>query len=253
MNADVLVHKQPPESLADVFVFFGHQSLIAIDHSYSAAESPQRLGKFYSDVTAADHHQVFWNLVEFQRLDMREWLRIGKTRHWFQCGPCTGTDDHVRAAHLTSAPVGESGLHGSRCNEPCDAQNELRARFPVIFHIHFVQADDHLALAVADARHFNREAVVFNTKILASTKVVHHFCTMDNVLARKARDIGARAAYVFAIDNCNALSFCRKRPGRDRRTRATTENHQIKFFRLRLLETMDGGRGLATLHAIFPF
>jgi len=44
MNADVFVHEQPAESLADVFVFFGHPSLIAIDQSHSAAETAHRLG-----------------------------------------------------------------------------------------------------------------------------------------------------------------------------------------------------------------
>src|SRR5258705_9585830 len=45
----------------------------------------------------------------------------------------------------------------------------------VILHIHLVQADDHVALAVSDARHLNREAIVSNAKLLASAKVVHNF------------------------------------------------------------------------------
>jgi hypothetical protein len=76
---------------------------------------------------------------------------------------------------------------------------------------------------------------------------------MDDVLARKARNIRARAADILAIDDCDTLAFAGKRLRSDGRTRAATENHQIKFFRLRLLKTMGGWRGLGILHATFPF
>src|ERR1700693_3475266 len=122
---------------------------------------------------------------------MRERLCFSKTRNCFQCGPCTGADDHISTAELTSAPVGEGSLHSSRSNEPPGAQNELGARLPVIFHIHLVEADDHLALAVSDARHLNREAIVSNAKLLASAKVRCDFRAVDDVLARQARDVRA--------------------------------------------------------------
>src|SRR5437870_1415317 len=194
---------------------------------------------------------MFGDLAQFERLDVRERLCFSKTRNCFQCGPCAGADDHISTAELTSAPVEEGGLHGSRSNEPPGAQNELGARLPVILHIHLLQADDHLALAVSDARHLNRETNESNAKPFASAKVVHNFRTMDNVLARKARNIRARAANILAIDDCDALAFASKRPRSDGRARAATENHQIKFFRLRLLN-VGGWRGHGALHATFP-
>jgi len=79
------------------------------------------------------------------------------------------------------------------------------------------------------------KAIVSNAKLFASAKVVHNFRTMDNVLARKARNIRARAANILAIDDCDTLAFASKRPCGDARARVAAENHQIKFFRLRLL------------------
>src|SRR5260370_570742 len=61
------------------------------------------------------------------------------------------------------------------------------------------------------------------------------------------------AADVFALDDCALLSFASKSPRSDGRARATPENHQIKFFRLRLLKNMGGWRGLGALHATLPF
>ena len=44
----------------------------------------------------------------------------------------------------------------------------------------------------------------------------------------------------FALDDCDLLSFASKSPRSDGRARATPENHQIKFFRLRLLKYLSG-------------
>ena len=68
-------------------------------------------------------------------------------------------------------PSAQGDLHSSRSDEPPGAQNELGARVPVILHIHLVQADDHLALALSDARHVDREAIVCDAELFASAKV----------------------------------------------------------------------------------
>ncbi len=63
---------------------------------------------------------MFGNFAEFERLDMRERFRFGKTRNCSQRGPRTGTDDHVRAVRLTDDPVGQSDLQRFRSYEPSD-------------------------------------------------------------------------------------------------------------------------------------
>ena len=49
---------------------------------------------------------MFGNAVEFECLDMREWLRFSETRNCFQGGSRTGTYDHVGAAQQTLGPIG---------------------------------------------------------------------------------------------------------------------------------------------------
>src|SRR6266436_7672345 len=63
MNSDAFVVQQAVKGLAYVFVFFGHQSSIAINHSHFAAESPHGLGKLYSYVATADNEQMFGDLA----------------------------------------------------------------------------------------------------------------------------------------------------------------------------------------------
>jgi hypothetical protein len=67
---------------------------------------------------------------------------------------------------------------------------------------------------------------------------------MDNVLARKARNIRARAANILAIDDYDALPSPANVHAAMGRTSTAAENHEIKFFRLQLLKNMGGWRGL---------
>src|SRR5713101_2539691 len=159
---------------------------------------------------------------------MRERLCFSKTWNCSQRGSSTGADDHVGAAQLTNSPVGESRLQRSRSYEQSGSENKIRSRVPVIFQIHLVQACDHLALAVTDAGHIDREAIASHAKLLASARVGCDLRTVDDVFAWQARDVRARTANVFAVDHGDALALSSERPGSDGRARASTENHQIK-------------------------
>ena len=55
-----------------------HQALVAVDHRHLAAESTHRLRQLDPDVAAADDQQMFGNHIQFQRLDVRQRLRLGK-------------------------------------------------------------------------------------------------------------------------------------------------------------------------------
>lgn len=190
-NVDAFIGEQRAKSLAYVRVFFGHQPPVAIDHRHLAAEAAHRLGQLHSDVASTNDQQVLGNFIEFKSLDMRERLRFREARNWFQRGTRARTDDHIRALELTCGPVGHVDFHCSRSDEAPGTQNEFGAGLPVISHIHLVEADDHLALAVSDSRHIDREAIVSDAKFLAASKVVRNFRAVDDVLARQARDIRA--------------------------------------------------------------
>ena len=139
---------------------------------------------------------------------------------------------------MTRRPVGKSDLDRSWTYKPtCSSQDQDRAGVLVVFQIHLVQAGHHLALAVTDARHINRETVVTNAKFLASAKIGRDLGSVDDVLARQAGDVRARSANVLAIDDDNVLSFSSKRPGSYSRTRAAAQNDHVEFFRVVYMST----------------
>src|SRR5215468_3277373 len=176
---------------------------------------------------------MFWNAVKFERLNVGERFRFSKARDCLQGGSRSRTDDHVGAAQRTLGPVGESDLHGSRSDESTGSpQNQYGSRVSVVFKVHFIETGYHLAFALADARHVNREPVVSDAKLFASANVGGDLRTVDDVFARQASDVRAGSANIFAIDYCDPFSFSSKRPRSNGRTRAATKNDQIEFFRL---------------------
>src|SRR6516164_4244869 len=135
---------------------------------------------------------MFRNFIEFECFDMRERLRINKTGNRSQRSPRTGADDDIRAKQLTCGPVGKSDLDSSGSYKPASSsQYQDCACVLVVLQIHLVQAGHHLALALTDAGHINREAVVSDAKFLASAKVGCDFRTVDDVLAWQAGDVRA--------------------------------------------------------------
>lgn len=61
--------------------------------------------EFNADIAAANDQQMFGNLVEFERFDMRQRLSLSKPGNGFQPGSRARADDHVRAAHPASPSV----------------------------------------------------------------------------------------------------------------------------------------------------
>src|SRR5262249_45922302 len=98
----------------------------------------------------------------------------------------------------------------------------------------------------------SREAIASDAKFLASAKVRYDLRTVDDVFAWQARDVRARSADVFALDDCDPLSFPSKRPRSDCGSCAATEHHQIKLFQLRLLKELGRRSVLRALHADSP-
>src|ERR1700747_2087676 len=98
---------------------------MAMDDGNLASEPAHRLREFQADVAAADHNQVPGKLIQFKRLDMREWLHIGHARHCIQCGPRTGADDYIGSAEAANLAPREFGLQSLRAYEASRSENQF--------------------------------------------------------------------------------------------------------------------------------
>src|SRR5271163_1973983 len=111
------------------------------------------------------------NLVQFECLDVREWLRIGQAGNWFQCRPRTRAHDYIGSAEAASSSAGKSDFQSFWAYEASRPENKFRARLCVVVEIHFVQARYHRALSATHCCHVNPQAIREYAELLASTKI----------------------------------------------------------------------------------
>ena len=76
-------------------------------------------------------------------------------------------------------------------NETTRPKNEFRAALFVVLEIDVIPMRHHSAFALADGAHVDREISLRYPELFTSAKVGSDLCTMNDVLAREARDVRA--------------------------------------------------------------
>src|SRR5207244_11210686 len=67
--------------------------------------------------------------------------------------------------------------------------------------MHLDQTGDHLALALTHGWHIYFPVILGDSEFLASAEVRGHFGAMDDILARKTGDVGARTSDIFSLNH----------------------------------------------------
>src|SRR5262249_34044575 len=96
-------------------------------------------------------------------------------------------------------------------------------------HVH--QAGNHLALALTYRRHVDFRAVLLDSQFLTSSEVRSKLRAMDDILARKAGDVGAGASYIFSLNDSGLHALFRQGPGQEFAGGSTTQHQEVVSFR----------------------
>src|SRR5258705_8381982 len=99
--------------------------------------------------------------------------------------------------------------------------------------MHLAQPGDHLALALAHCGHIDSPAILADSEFLASPEVRGDFGAMDDILARKTGDVGARTSDIFSLNDGSLHPLPGQCPGDVFAGFAAAQHEEIIFFRLR--------------------
>src|SRR3984893_896878 len=166
------------------------------------------------------------NGVEVEELDMREWSGFGEPGQ--RRNACEGSDveeDLVAAQRSCSSTV-ERDLDSPLGNEAAPSHHEFATAGGEPVQMRLDQAFDHRPLARLNLphRHLTCDA---GSERLARGDNMSDACSVDEVLARQAGNIGAGAAHIALLYYRDALAGTAKVP-RDRFSRlAAAEHHGI--------------------------
>ena len=155
-----------------------------------------------------------------------------RSRNRLERGPRAGIDDDILAAKRARPAVVQLGFDGLGADETPRAHDQFRAALLVIVEMNIDEVLDHLALAFAHRRHVDADILLADAELLAAKKERGDLGAVDDVFARQAGDVRARAAHIFALDDDDALSLLRGGPGDQFSAGAAAEDDEIIFFRI---------------------
>src|SRR5260221_12840735 len=95
------------------------------------------------------------------------------------------------------------------------------------------QPGDHLALALTHGWHIDFPVILGDSEFLASPEVRGDFGAMDDILARKTGDVGARTSDIFSLNDGSLHPFPGERPCDVFAGFAAAQHEEVVFFRLR--------------------
>src|SRR6266446_806578 len=99
--------------------------------------------------------------------------------------------------------------------------------------MHLDQSSDHLALALTHGWHIDFPVILRDSEFLASPEVRGGFGAMDDILARKTGDIGARTSDIFSLNDGSLHPLPGQCPSDVFAGFAAAQHEEIVFFRLR--------------------
>ena len=134
---------------------------------------------------------MFRNDVELKSLRVGQWFCVLQFRRVVHGSTCTCPDDDVLPAQHSFCPVSERRLQHPRPDEAARNQDQLCAALVVEIKMGIDQPLDHAALPLANYRHLHCKPIDRDAELFAVAHVVSNLRGMDNVLARKTRDVRA--------------------------------------------------------------
>src|SRR5262249_4252173 len=78
---DPLFTQNPQHFISNVRILTAHQLRSGFDHRHTAPEAPISLSQFETDIAAAEHDEMRGQIIELERLDMRQGPRCFEARN----------------------------------------------------------------------------------------------------------------------------------------------------------------------------
>src|ERR1700749_1590661 len=130
-NVDAFTAENPAHLFRHVRVLAPHEPGAGLDDGHAAAEAAISLRHLDAGVTAAEHDQVWRDLVEFQRFDVSEGARLLQARNVRKRGMRANVDDDLLALERARAAVVQRSLDGPGADETATAHDEFGTAFLV--------------------------------------------------------------------------------------------------------------------------
>src|SRR5215470_8803451 len=193
-NLNTLVAQKTPYFLRDIDILPSQELRAGFDDGHIAAKATISLCQFQAGISATDHDQVAWQIIELQSLDVRE--RLGRFQTWNVRNRRVRSDveENFISRELTRASVVQIHLKSFRRHETSTAHDQFGAARAVDLQVLGNLTFHHLALAPTNRCHIDGNGTGHRTILPAVARNMGYFRTRNLVLARHASDVRTRTA-----------------------------------------------------------
>src|SRR5258708_14619358 len=221
------------QSFRDFLILAVDQAIVPLNNSHLAAETAHGLRQLKPHIAASEDEEMFRNSIKFQCSDMGEGFRFSKAGSGIDSRPGSRVDDDPLCSKQAFAAFSKANVDGSGSNKASRAHDQFGTALFVQLKVHLDQACNHLALASAHRLHVNFPILLGNSEFLTSLEIGRDFGAMNNVLARKARNIRAGTSNVLPLKDNGLHPLFGHYPGDVLACFSAAEHKEIIFFRLR--------------------
>lgn len=190
-DRDALVAQDREEFGAHVGVLAACKLRPGLDDRDGSPEAAEGLRHLETDVAAAEHDEVLWHAVKFERLDVGEWCRLAKAGHVRDRGVGAEVEDDTVGGEDARAAGVEADRDGSRRREAAHAHDQLGAARSELVEVEPDEAVDHVALAGPHCGHVDGGGAGHAAEARGVADEVGHLGAPDLVFARQAVGVGA--------------------------------------------------------------
>src|SRR5262245_9456389 len=227
---DALGTEDPLHFTGDVGIFLAEKLRPLLDDRHATAEATVRLAEFETDIASAWHSQGWRHVVEFQRLDAGERGRNFQARDVGNHPVCADVDEDLVCVEDTRPPAVETHLECFRSGETAGPHDQLGAAVLVGAPVRVDLPIDHVALALPNLHHVDRDAIGRHPELRAAAPEVGDVRAPYLVLARHAVDVRARAADPLALHDRRVPTGSCQIPGEQLSALSTAEHERVVPF-----------------------
>ena len=212
-EVNTFLTEDPLHRIRDVGILAAHELRAMLDDRHPAPEATVRLGQFETNIAAPEHDQMCWQVVQLQRLDMCERsgrLEAGDARNY---RVRSDVDEHLVARQHAGPAVIQAHLECARGHEPPGSHDQVGAARLVVLQMVGNLGVDHVALALANRRHVDRDVTGHRTELRSVAHQMRDLRAPDLVLAGHAGDVGTGAADPPALHDGSPSARSRQMPG----------------------------------------
>jgi hypothetical protein len=189
-----LVAQNPLHLLRNVQILPTQNFRARLNDGHVAAKATESLCKFEAGIAAADDEQMQRQMVELQRLDMRQRSRgIEAGNVWKGRVRSEVEEDGVRRKHACASVI-QGDLKRFRPRETPGSHDQFRTACLVYLQVRRNLSFNHLPLPLANCTHVNRYRAGRRPELRGVTRQVRNPRARNLILAGHAGDVGTGAS-----------------------------------------------------------